>query len=655
MRSENYIDELTKLLKTDKRLLVENKLNKNKVAELAHKYDSELIYLLTGNKAMRRLFFISIKNDVLVFNTDKFIQFINNKEFLPDSFTAYKNKVGLATGTELLSEKKEVVLNWAYKDCVLEGGQDKEDAKRDEIFHNEVLAPDQIDRLLDQKVLTDFKRYDKDGEQVVKEVRDNDNLILRGNNLLALHSLKKRYAGKVKLIYIDPPYNTGNDSFGYNDRFNHSTWLTFMKNRLEAAKTMLRNDGAIFISIDAKEIAYTMVLMDEIYGKDNFRNLVAIRRSAISGAKVINPGVVNVSEYLLVYSRSANWTFNRTYATKERDTRYNLFIQNYEDSYTGWKFIPLTQAFADSLGIIKTQLKNHFAGDYSSALDKFALDNVEKVVQFASLDESSVSERAVSAKKESISNGGKVVKLERDKFEPYFLFNGKVILFYKDRVRVIDGVVTPVEPTSDIWTDVLPNDIHNEGGVSLRKGKKPEKLLSRIIEIATDKGDLVLDYHLGSGTTAAVAHKMGRNYIGIEQLDYGDNDPTIRLNKVIAGEDRGISKTVGWAGGGSFVYCRMMDLGNSFIQKIKSANSEKKLVKLVEQAKKSSFLSYKVDPEKINPGCNDFKGLSVAHKQQLLLELVDQNHLYVNYSEIDDIDYGVSAEDKKLNKQFYGK
>jgi len=267
MENAGYLDILTELLKTDTRLLVEGELNKNKAAELARQYDAELLNLLQSDGSLKAHFFTLTKGG-LVFKKDVFLQFIANKAFLPDSFTAYKNKIGLATGaSELLAENKDVVLNWPYKDTILEGNQDKEDAKCSEVFFNETLAPDQISRLLDEKVFTNWKRYDKDGEHELDELKADDNLIIKGNNLIVLHSLKKKYAGKVKLIYIDPPYNTGNDSFGYNDRFNHSTWLTFMKNRLEVAKDLMSEDGSIFVSLDDSEVHYCKVLMDEILGE----------------------------------------------------------------------------------------------------------------------------------------------------------------------------------------------------------------------------------------------------------------------------------------------------------------------------------------------------------------------------------------------------
>ncbi|EFQ57879.1 DNA methyltransferase [Streptococcus downei] len=227
---------------------------------------------------------------------DTFLQFLNNKEFLPDSFTAYKTKIGLATGdNKYLSENNAVVLNFPYKDCILEGGQDKEDAKRQEVFFNETLAPTEINRLLDDKVLTNFKRFDQNGEHEVEELKDTDNLIIKGNNLIALHSLKKRFAGKVKLIYIDVPYNTGSDSF------NHSTWLTFMKNRLMVARELLSKEGVIFVHLDDNEVKYLGVLLDEIFGRENFIELVTV---------VNNPrgrdygGIANMHEF----TRGASYT-----------------------------------------------------------------------------------------------------------------------------------------------------------------------------------------------------------------------------------------------------------------------------------------------------------------------------------------------------------
>lgn len=622
--NENYLNELEQLLSKNDDYLVEDKLNKNKVAELAHKYDGALIDLLASHKDMRKLFFAETKSNVLVFNKDKFIQFISNKEFLPDSFTTYKNKIGLATGTELLAEHKDVVLDWPYKDCILEGGQDKEDAKRDELFFNEVLAPDQIDRLLDEKVLTGFKQYDKDGKHEIKEIGDDDNLIIRGNNLLALHSLKKRYTGKVKLIYIDPPYNTGSDSFGYNDKFNHSTWLTFMKNRLSVAKQLLSVDGVIFVQCDDNEQAYLKVLMDEVFGRENFiSNLLWKGR----GGRQDSKHIAQMHEFIVAYAKDATVeSINKRTIT---DASSYPNVNKDERRY-------------------KTQLVRKW-GSNSRQIDRPNLFyEVEfeghKVVPLLPNGENGCWRWSKKKLEAEIAKDNIIGSEKNDRYELY------------EKVFEGDGTKDIVASS---WIDDISSGTGSKHLADLFGGKefdypKPEELMGRLIELATDEGDIVLDYHLGSGTTTTAAHKLGRQYIGIEQMSYIEDVTVERLKKVIGGEQGGISKQAEWNGGGSFVYCHLMDLGNKFIEKVKHATTDKELENLLEQAKKSSFLSYKVDPEKINPGDKDFKDLSMAHKKQLLLELVDQNHLYVNYSEIDDTDYGVSSEDKKLNRQFYG-
>lgn len=671
--SENYLSELEVLLSKKDDYTVEGKLNKNKVAELAHKYDAELIDTLAGNKGMRKLFFVETQKDVLVFNKDKFIHFISNKEFLPDSFTAYKNKIGLATGMELLTEKKEVVLNWPYKDAVLEGGQDKDDAKRNEVFHNEVLAPDQIDRLLDEKVFTGFKRYDKDGEHKVKEIADDDNLIIRGNNLLALHSLKRRYAGKVKLIYIDPPYNTGSDSFGYNDSFNHSTWLTFMRNRLQIAKQLLARDGVIFVQSDDNEQAYLKVLMDEVF-KGSFVNTICVKAKASSGASGGGEDIKlkkNI-EYIHCYYNEEPKQFNTVY-------QQTLLADYIAERVNDGKAFAYTQVlYRTSEPVHVKKIKDGYGNDIEVlAVKDFEIKSVSKIAKTEGITEAEVyekyyekifaSENAQTSIRDRVLDATDTEntmyiarykpvsgKNEGKLTDVYFFGKTKRLISFLSNVSVKNKKgIFKTSKVGTLWDDLSWSSVHLEGGVRLDQGKKPEKLLHRIIDMASEPGDIVMDYHLGSGTTAAVAHKMGRKFIGIEQLDYAENDPVSRLATVVKGDTTGVSKQTGWMGGGSFVYTHLMDLGNKFVQNVKNASSDKELTELLEQAKKSSFLSYKVDPEKIDPGNNDFDSLSTANKKQLLLEIVDHNHLYVNYTEIDDKDYGVSAEDKKLNKQFY--
>ena len=614
--------KLESLLRTKDTFLVEGVLNKNKLAELARKYDPELLGLLMVDEEMKNHFFTTIQNGVLVFKKDVFLQFLNNKEFLPDSFTAYKTKIGLATeNSQYLSENNSVVLNFPYKDCILEGGQTKEDSKRQEVFFNETLAPTEITRLLDDKVLTNFKRYDQNGEHEVSELNDNDNLIIKGNNLIALHSLKKRFAGKVKLIYIDPPYNTGKDSFNYNDHFNHSSWLTFMKNRLEVAWELLTDDGTIWMSIDDSESHYLKVLADDIFGRENFLNEVIWQRAyaPVNLKKTFSRS----DDAILVYAK--NNSSEKELNKLQRDEAANSRYKNPDNDPRGpWSSSDLSVGPAVESNIYEIVTPSgrsvYPPEGYSWRLNKERLDEFIKDnrIWFG-------------------ENGNNVPRIKR------FLSEVK------------DGVVAQT-----LWTykEVGHNQDAKKEIKNLFEGQavfgtpKPEKLIQRIIQLGSDEGDLVLDFFMGSATTQAVAHKMNRKYIGIEQMDYIETVAVERLKKVIEGEQGGISKDVNWQGGGSFVYCQFKNEVQEFKNQVQEATTSEQLVELLNYAKKSSFLSYRIDPKKLRE--IEFKKLSLAEQKQTLLEIVDLNNLYVNYSDIDDISNGISDADKKLNREFYG-
>ncbi|HEL0522315.1 TPA: site-specific DNA-methyltransferase [Streptococcus equi subsp. zooepidemicus] len=598
--------ELEQLLSQHDAFLVEGELNKNKLAELARQYNPELLNLLMSNEKISQHFFATLETGVLVFKKDVFLQFLNNKEFLPDSFTAYKTKIGLATGDKYLSENQEVVLNFPYKDCVLEGGQTKDNAKRQEVFFNETLAPTEINRLLDDKVLTNFKRYDKDGEHEVEELADTDNLIIKGNNLIALHSLKKRFAGKIKLIYIDPPYNTGNDSFKYNDSFNHSTWLTFMKNRLEVAKKLLSDEGIIFVQIDDKEYAYLKVLMDNIFGREYCKNSIVWRK--VKSGKIQSDNLPNVKEYILSYNK-VKAKFNPLFLSRNNEKDSKLYRYKDEDGRV-YRLSDFTQKGQGEPKYFGEKLLAPPSGKHWIwTQDRINQGLADGLIVFS-------------------KNGTPNVKRYLD-----------------DK----NGI-----PLSDLWTDDSVQVISSTSAERIEfDGQKPEALIKRIIELSTTEGDIVLDYHLGTGTTAAVAHKMNRQYIGIEQMDYIETVSVERLKKVIAGEQGGISKDVNWTGGGSFVYAELKNDAQDFKNAIIEASTTDELLELFELAKKSSFLSYRIDPKKLKRA--EFEQLSLAEQKQILSEIIDNNNLYVNYADMDDSDYGISAEDKKLNHAFYGK
>ncbi|MBQ8036115.1 MAG: site-specific DNA-methyltransferase [Proteobacteria bacterium] len=324
----NFFERVLAILRQDSRFVAKDgTFLRNAVYEAAMQMDKLLIQLLLDNQETCQRFFVDV-DGIKVFDKTAFAWVINNRQFLPDSYTRFKNKIGLAEENgEQMSTSGKVELVFPYKDCILEGGQIKEDQKRQEIFYNETLAPDEVDRLLYPKVLVNAKRfsygsnYDLTGQptgegsvrcKTVTEFADTDNLIIKGNNLLALTSLIKRYEGKIRLIYIDPPYNTGNDSFNYNDSFNHSSWLLFMKNRLEIAKRLLADNGSIYIQLDYNEVHYCKVLMDEIFGIDCFQREIIWDTQVLSGYKTMVNNWVRGHDSILFYTkRPSGFLFNK--------------------------------------------------------------------------------------------------------------------------------------------------------------------------------------------------------------------------------------------------------------------------------------------------------------------------------------------------------
>ena len=632
---ENLLNVLKSLLQKDERMISEGELLKNKVIELALKLDKNLIKLLLSDKKMKGVFFTDVEG-TLVFDKDKFIRFVSNKQFLPDSYTAFKNKIGLTVADEYLTEKKEVVLSWPYKDCVLEGGMTKEDQKRDEIFWNEILAPDEISRLFDPKVFTNAKRIDAKGEHKLDKFRTDengnikDNLIIKGNNLLALHSLKKRFAGKVKLIYIDPPYNPDSPSntFCYNNSFNESTWLTFMKNRLEVAKDFLTKDGVMIVAIDDNEQASLGVLLKEIF-KDYEIHCITIVHNprGVQGTNfsyvheyaffVIPKGIKSIgnrkiSRDEINWSNFRNWG-GESLRSDAKNCFYPIIVKNN-------KIIGFGDVLPDNEHP-KSQTEKRGKVFYVYPIDK---ERVERKWRYARQSVEQV-KQLLRAKK---TKGGYEIEI------------GKDFGIYRT-----------------VWVD--PRYDANEYGTRLVKSLVPDckfdfpKSLWNVYDciyavVANDKDAIVLDFFAGSGTTAHAVLELNkedsgnRQFILCEQLDYVDTVTIPRVKKVIKKLD-----------GGDFVYLELMKWNENFVQKIQIAKTKSELKKLWETMKKKAFLSYKVDIKAVDKNAKDFTDLTISDQKKFLLECLDKNHLYVNYSEIDDEEYGVSKEDKRINREFY--
>ena len=311
-------DTLQALLRQDSRFFAEDgTLLRNAVCEAAEKLDPALLRLLLSHPDTRARFFTEAAG-VLVFDKARFLWTVTSREFLPDSYTRFQNRIGLADRAgHLLSASGDTVLSFPFKDCVLEGGQTREDQRRGEVFYNETLAPQEIDQLLSPKVLFHPRRCTAAGEQPVTELLPEDNLLIQGNNLLVLSSLRRRYAGRIRMAYWDVPYNTGSDSFGYNDRFSRSTWLVFLKNRVEQTLPLLAEDGVLLIQCSFHQQAYLQVLLDELVGNHvmTFHVLVRHPDRTLAADKAFN----DVIEYVLVYAKSPRFQMPRMVREKAVD------------------------------------------------------------------------------------------------------------------------------------------------------------------------------------------------------------------------------------------------------------------------------------------------------------------------------------------------
>lgn len=652
----SFYETVVDILKQDKRFVAEDgTFLRNAVYEAAMKPDAALIKLLLSNEEATKRFFTDV-DGIKVFDKTGFAWVINNRQFLPDSYTRFKNKIGLTDEHgEMITSSGKVELVFPYKDCVLEGGQTKEDQKRQEIFYNETLAPDEVDRLLYPKVLVNARRYTKDGDAPTTEFSEDDNLIIKGNNLLALTSLLKRYKGLVKCIYIDPPYNTGNDGFGYNDNFNHSTWLLFMKNRLELAKKLLKKDGSIFVQVDHHELGYINVLMDEIFGIENKVQIISVKTASPAGFKTVNPGPIDVTEYILFYTRNkSSFNFKKSYVPVGYNKNYNLVLTR-SNNINEWKFTPIKEAVINDAGFTsEKEAKKQYGSSWNVILnhliEEYAFNHADNVVSIRDPHKPTAAVKKLMDESKSINHP---LEYKRDDGTSAYIYRGGALAFYSNKIKSIDGELSVTELLSDFWSHISWAGIAREGGVKLKNGKKPEKLIKQIFDIATNPGDIVLDFHLGSGTTAAVAHKIGLQYIGCEQLDYGQNDVTVRLKNVINGDASGISKAVDWQGGGSFVCCELAKLNQSIVEEIEAAMDADTLASIWDKMKKSGFISYKVDPATIDEAAGDFMALSLDDKKRFLMELLDKNLLYVNKCDMDDEEFGISDADKSFTKSFY--
>lgn len=562
----SFFEHLEALLKTNKAYVAEDgRLLRNKVAEAAATLDPGLLRLLLSDAEAKKRFFADV-DGTAVFDKTAFGWVVENRAFLPDSFTRFKNRIGLTDARgEFLASSGDVVLSFPYKDCVLEGGQTKEDQKRSEVFYNRTLAPDEVDRLLDPKALSNAVRHDKDGAHPATSFDPAaDNLVLKGNNLLALASLLPRYEGKVKLIYIDPPFNTSGDDFRYNDSFNHSTWLVFMKNRLELAKRLLSSDGSIYVHLDYNEVHYCKLLLDEVFGRACFQREIIWDTQVLSGYKTLAENWIRGHDSILFYTREPN----------------------------GFKFH-------------KQKMPHR----------KEYLDRFDKV------DE-----------------------------------NGRRYFDGRGKIRYLDEAIANGKPVGDVWYDIMSfQQIPTAKERVEFTTQKPEALLRRIIQSATDEGDVVLDFFAGSGTTGAVAHKLNRRYVLCEQMEGQYEIELKRLSTIVKGADPGsLASELNWQGGGAFVSCELAKCNAVFAEEIAKAADDAALTALLWKILDTGYASHRVWTADVKEYEPEFEALPTEEKRKVLFDLLDANMLYVNRSDADDAESGLSDADKAFTRSFYG-
>lgn len=609
----NIKKSVLETLKRDDRIWENEEINKTLLFDLIDSYDDKMLRNLLENEDVVDNFCVNV-NGKLVLKISDFKFFIEENKIY-NSYTKYENRIGLTNRSKFLKDSSEVVLDFPFKDCILEGGQTSEErtvktykkvnteyeintSKIKEVFFNKILAKNEIDRLLDRKAFCKWKRIDENGEHKVQEIKRNDegiiseNLLIKGNNLIAMHSLKHQFAGRVRLIFIDPPYNTGNDTFAYNDNFNHSTWLTFMKNRLEIAKELLTEDGSIYVSIDSNEVHYLKVLMDEIFGRECFKREIIWRIGWVSGFK----SGENIKNYIRNHDTILYYTKDPNNFVFNKEKAYNEF-EDYQEIFND-----------DNKRNIKKKLKE------LNVSDKDSKDFIEYIA--------------------------KLGLPERYPLED--TWNCSIY----DKLNSIAVVSYSGEKVSKML------------GVDEIKGQKAEKLIQRIIEVSSNKGDIVMDFHVGTGTTCAVAHKMGVQYIGIEQMDYVEDTTEERLKKVISGKDNsGITRDVNWKGGGDFIYCELAQFNQIAAQKIVSAKSLEELMDLFEnELCEKYFLDYNLNIREFKEKVvkeKEFIKLGLRKQKKMFLDMLDLNQMYVNYSEINDKKYEFSDYDKEVNRLFY--
>ncbi|BBM88464.1 adenine-specific DNA-methyltransferase [Spirochaetota bacterium] len=652
----------------------------------------KVISSLLSVPSLKKHFFIPIKN-VYVFKTKDFKFFIEENK-INNSYTQYENKIGLSDGDRFLNESHDIVLNFPYKDCVLEGGQSTEEgtdtyfeysdkdkkhikdkkyiektAKRKEIFFNEILAYDEIDRLFDEKALVNWKRFTKNGTSEVKKIdRDangtiKENLIIKGNNLLALHSLRRQFTRKVKLIYIDPPYNTGGEAniFTYNNSFNHSTWLTFMKNRLEVAKEFLREDGFIAIAIDHYELFYLGCLADEVFGRENRLGIITVVNNPMGRNQAKYFSTTN--DYMIVYSKKkemANFKdvvlndfFLKTFDKEDDKGKYKL--KNFIRLGGGDNNLKINKKSFWYPLFVSPDLKNISIEENQNYIEVYPITKGKQ-------------DRTWKLSKKSTQ-----IKIEQRELTA-FLENDKIVIY--EKYRIDKG-----QKVSTVWTDKKYNANHHgirllEKFLNSNEFSFPKSLYTVLdtLKITTNKNDIIMDFHAGSGTTGHAVLELNkedggnRKFILVEQLDEHIAVCQERMQKVIQKHIKeekeklstltkeGNKKSLRELEKENFITLELAKWNEQARKEINACKNLTELKNLFSILCSDYFLNYNVTIKEFQECIikeDNFIKLSLPEQKRMFLKMLDLNHMYIPRSEMNDKKFGLNKKDIKLTTQFY--
>ncbi len=371
-------------------------------------------------------------------------------------------------------------------------------------------------------------------------------VLVHGENLYAMTRLAGAgFRGRFRCVYLDPPFNSGRRFVEYDDALEPAAWRSMMLDRLRAARDLMSDDGAIFVEIDDTELGPLQCAMDDVFGRDQRISTITVIRSAATGHKAGNRGPVNVTDYLLAYAKDrARFRYRPIVRERTRyDDAYSTWLENPGDPADEWRFAPLRAHLRRVLGRAASREEAH----------AHALAHADHVVRFAQPRYEAVSRDARALIDRSRREPDTVLRLDRGERKALLLRGGNRVLFLADKVVECGGRRVLVEPLTNVWDDIGFQGIAREGGVRFVRSKKPERLIARILAMSTDPGDWVLDAFLGSGTTAAVALKMGRRWVGIERGAHVDALCIPRLRSVVDGDDEaGVTRAFAWRGGGGF-------------------------------------------------------------------------------------------------------